>query len=912
MGFERITRPVLCLLVFLATTSALFAQPRLPDLTVVSTRVRGGRVTAVIANRGSVAPAIRTTATLFIHQDRQATRSVNAVTPALLPGTTAEITFDGIVPAGARYQVMVDSQQRVDESDERNNRTNNEVIGGGRPPARPRGVSILPGLGQQVRGIRIASLPDREPRPVAVSRFPSGNVVTFIENELLLTTKNAAEAQALAARHGGKVVRKVDRPAKTGRGSTYVIRVNTASAPARAITPHEDGFAFSTEGARNLLTIAAHERRNGTRATVNMVIRPSGFFEKKTREGNGNDGLSLDYMQTGGKYDVDVAGAWKALFQAGKTSTKPIRIGIVDSGFNLGRSDFLERDIDLAIGVNVGGPGQIPCTDAPCPWHGQNVAEAAAGIADDGNGSTGPGGPVAQIVAVDRGATYDSSLSAIFRAHDEGSRIINLSFGDKIERDASCWDGAWLDWLDDHEADTMWLHADAGRLLFAGAGNTGENIDATNDDGEAFWHYPCENQGVVCVGGWHDDASSPDAGKVPAPGSNFSTGGGESVDIWGPWCAAVGDDFANPGKIQFPCGTSIATPVVSGVAALIWAANPALSNDQVWSLMNKHAIQGGPLVRRVHAFRAVREALMSTGVNTAPSAKMTSSIDGGMLSQASPATFTVNAYDVEDETCCSAAWTINGQPAGSGISLSHHFGQDSLGLKTIAVTLTDSGGKTATATVSGTLTNKAPKVSITVAPAASVLTGMLVDLRAQVMDDTNAVSLPDTSACSNVQWTSTLTSGVIGTTCEPRIAFPTAGSRLVTATYIDKFGSKGSDSRIVDVVAPPPSKLIGSIVLPKNGALFDSGEPIVPQEQVQQVEGELTKVWTLTSKSLDQTQLVVLKDVNGQQAFKLADAFPSLRSSSHREQYTLHLLLMTSSGQSFTQSVDIQQLAFIK
>ncbi|MEA2490314.1 MAG: serine protease [Acidobacteriota bacterium] len=914
MGSGRITRARLCLLSLLATT-ALFAQPRLPDLTVVSTRVRGGRVTAVIANRGSVAPDLRATSTLFIQQDGQRPRSVNAITPALLPGKTAEITFDGIVPPGATFQVMVDSDGRVDESNEGNNRTNSESISGGPSPARPRGVSIVPELAQQHRGIRIAPLPDREPRPVAALRFPGGNVVTLIENELLLTTKNAAEAEALAARRGGKVVRKVDRPAATGRGPTYVIRVNTASAPANAITASEDGFAFSTEGARKLLAIAAHERRNGTRATVNVVTPGSGFFEKTTAEGDGNDGLSLDYMQTGGKYDVDVAGAWKALFQAGKTSTKPILIGIVDSGFNLFRPDFTELDLDVSSSFGVGPPGQPSCTPTPCPWHGQNVAEAAAGIANDGRGSTGPGAPVSKIVAIDRGGSFDSTISALFLANARGARIINMSFSGKTQLDPGPFAGALVGWLDDSNADTRWLHDEAGRLLFAAAGNDAEDVDTGNVFGESYWYHPCENEGVICVGGWHMNSSPPGAGTIPAqglPGSNFSTGGGEVVDIWGPWCAMVGDDFANPGKLQQRCGTSFATPIVAGIAALIWAANPALTNNEVWNLMDKYAIVGGPLVRRVHAFRAVREALMTTGINTAPAAKITSSINGGVLSQAAPTTFSVNAYDVEDEACCSAVWTINGQPAGTGISLSHHFGQDSLGLKTIAVTLTDTGGKTATASVSGTLTNKAPTVSITAAPLANVLTNVIVDLRAQVMDDTNPVSLPDTSACVNVQWTSSLTPGVIATGCEPSIAFATAGSRIVTATYTDKFGLQGKDSRLVNVIAPPPSKLIGSIVLPNSGALFGASEPIAPQEQALQVEGELSKVWTLTSKSLDETKLVVLKDVNGTPAFTLADAFPSLFLSPHTEQYTLHLLLMTSSGQAFTQSVDIQQLAFIK
>jgi hypothetical protein len=299
MGIGVSTRVVLCVIVFLASIAAS-AQPRLPDLTVASTRVRAGRVTAVIANRGSVAPAIRATTTLFILEEGKRPRSIDTVTPALLPGTTAEIAFDVVVPAGASYQVMVDSDRRVEESNETNNRTLNETIGAA-AVTRPRGVTIDPQLFRHTRTVTIAPLPDREPRPVAAARFPGGNVVMFVENELLLTTKNMAEAEALASRRGGRIVRRVDRPKATGRGSTYVIRVSTASAPANAITAREDGFAFSSEQARNLLAIAAHERRNGTRTGLNLVVPAAGLFEKKTVEGAGNDGLSLDYLQTGGK-----------------------------------------------------------------------------------------------------------------------------------------------------------------------------------------------------------------------------------------------------------------------------------------------------------------------------------------------------------------------------------------------------------------------------------------------------------------------------------------------------------------------------------------------------------------------------------------------------------------------------------
>jgi serine protease len=501
-------------------------------------------------------------------------------------------------------------------------------------------------------------------------------------------------------------------------------------------------------------------------------------------------------------------------------------------------------------------------------------------------------------------------IFAIFRAHAEGARIINMSFMGKVERDSSSWDGVWLDSLEVFESDTVWLHNGAGRLLFAAAGNDSENIDATNAHGEAFWHYPCENQGVICVGGWRDDGS-PEDGKVPDPGSNFSTGGGEVIDIWGPWCARVGDDLTTQGAEVFTrkCGTSFATPVVAGVAALIWAANPALSNDQVWDLMNKHAIQGGPLVRRVHAFRAVREALMSTGVNSKPWAAI---LGNATLSQAGTTSMSVSAYDVEDETCCAASWTLNGQPAGSGGVFKHDFGADPLGTKAIEVVITDSGGKTATAFMTATLSNAPPTVKITDGPTTSVPQGMQTGFRAVVLDDTLGLDLPDSGACPSLTWTSSNDPGVLGTGCEPVIAFGSPGGRTVTATATDKRGAKGTASWIVNVVTLPSSQLVASIVSPKSDFGFPFDHAIAPQAQVLQASGRVTTSWTLTSHSTGNTRTIQLKEINGAQAFTLGEVFPELRFLQAQQSYTLAVRLTTRSGQIATASVEIGQLTFIK
>ena len=96
---------------------------------------------------------------------------------------------------------------------------------------------------------------------------------------------------------------------------------------------------------------------------------------------------------------------------------------------------------------------------------------------------------------------------------------------------------------------------------------------------------------------------------------------GEVVDIFGPYSMSLGADPNSPSPSTYvpQQGTSISSPFVAGVAALIWAANPNLTGPEVFALMKKYA--SGPLLqmqRRVRAFGAVREALLMNGKSYTP------------------------------------------------------------------------------------------------------------------------------------------------------------------------------------------------------------------------------------------------------------------------------------------------------
>jgi serine protease len=619
-------------------------------------------------------------------------------------------------------------------------------------------------------------------------------------------------------------------------------------------------------------------------------------------------------MQTGGVYDVDVRGAWKALSHAGKTTSKPILIAVLDNGFGIGRSDFTEQDLDVAVNVNGSGPNAKLCGKDPCPWHGANVAEAAAGIADDTRGAAGTGAPVARIVAIDRVGGLDGTLEALKRANAEKAPIVIMSFAGKVER-GRFFSGAWPGALETLEKYTVAMN-DAGHLLFAAAGNSGENIDAVNEDGdEAYWHYPCENQAVRCVGGWEDNPKLAVAGKMRALGSNYSMGKGEVVDIWGPWCALVGDTFdqQGPDVVNQTCGTSIASPMVAGVAALIWAGNTSLSNHALWDLMHKHAIPAGS-IRRVHAYRAVREAIMSSGVNTPPAAEILSPTAGAKLSQGGDLLLVANVYDVEDEkNCCTISWSVNGAPAATGNFAQIKFANPTLGAKTITATVTDSAGGQTVRSVEVILDNSAPKVSITIKPTENLTQGLPYAWRAEVVDDSSPLALPSDAFCPSITWTSTLDPGVLAHGCDVQLTFNSPGLRTLTASYTDAYGMKGSASVPVNVAGSSASKIVAVIQWPKNGFAYWADEEIPLEWATNGNASQLASKWTLTNPATGETKPIPVTVAENKEWFRIADVFPNLTFSSSSPELVLTLTLTGAGGKSSAPvSVKIVKLAFIK
>jgi subtilisin family serine protease len=211
--------------------------------------------------------------------------------------------------------------------------------------------------------------------------------------------------------------------------------------------------------------------------------------------------------------------------------------------------------------------------------HGTHVSGIIAAVRNNGLGSNGAANNV-KIMAIrntPNGDEYDKDVAlGVYYAVDNGAKIINMSFGKSFSPHS--------DWV----RDAIAYAAKKDVLIVAAAGNDSKNTD----EGQ---YYPNDQIGV---GGEVSDtflkvgATTYDYGSGIISG--FSNYGKSSVDVFAPGSriyATVPD-----GKYRFLQGTSMASPLVAGIAALVLSQYPKLSAAELKQiLMNS----GLPVVKKV-------------------------------------------------------------------------------------------------------------------------------------------------------------------------------------------------------------------------------------------------------------------------------------------------------------------------
>jgi subtilisin family serine protease len=221
--------------------------------------------------------------------------------------------------------------------------------------------------------------------------------------------------------------------------------------------------------------------------------------------------------------------------------------------------------------------------------HGTFVSSLATGSVDNGEGIAGFGGDVQLLMlkAVGAGDTFSDvdEAAAIVYAVDHGAKIVNLSIG-----------GEGTSPLEERAVQYAAAH---NVLLVAAAGNEYHEGNPIEYPAAALQPPGSNGQGGFGL----SVAASTISGKrasfsntgsqisLAAPGDNvFGDIAATSSKDWWPRYALPG---SHAGLYGWSSGTSFSSPEVAGAAALVWAANPALTAQQVAAILKATAAGDG-------------------------------------------------------------------------------------------------------------------------------------------------------------------------------------------------------------------------------------------------------------------------------------------------------------------------------
>ena len=196
--------------------------------------------------------------------------------------------------------------------------------------------------------------------------------------------------------------------------------------------------------------------------------------------------------------------------------------------------------------------------------HGTHVAGIVAQVRGNGKGGDGVAKDVKimAIRAVPNGDEYDKDIAlGIKYAVDNGAKVINGSFGKYYSPNK--------EWVQD----ALKYAAEKDVLVIFAAGNDSKDLDVVNKyPSDSYDGAPEISNNVIIVGALNVEYGS----NMVAPFSNY---GKKNVDVFAPGMKIYA---TTPNQTyEYLQGTSMASPNVAGVAALIRSYYPKLTAAQV-------------------------------------------------------------------------------------------------------------------------------------------------------------------------------------------------------------------------------------------------------------------------------------------------------------------------------------------
>ena len=504
--------------------------------------------------------------------------------------------------------------------------------------------------------------------------------------------------------------------------------------------------------------------------------------------------------------DIDAEEAW------GVTRGSPyVVVGILDTGLDVThpdlagnlwvnpgencagcRTDGLDNDgngyVDDWRGWDFVNDDNNPNDDN---GHGSHVAGIIGAV---GNNATGVAGvnwdvqlmPLKFLSANGSGTTADA-IEALLYATANGADLTNNSWAD------SPFSQAMLDAINQADA--------AGSLFVAAAGNDGLDRDTYTDYPTAY--------------------DAPNIVVTAATDSNdlrawFSGYGARSVDLGAPGVNIYSS--WRLGTYRYASGTSMATPHVSGAAALAKAAFPAASDVGLKALLLRTADPNASLAGRTTTGGRLN-ANAAVTCSDAPFVWLDAPAPGFTVSSGRPVELRAIATRCADPSGVTVTADANGVPLeltarGDGLYTATYTPADA-GALTLTVsaavgTLTDSRSVQGSSLRAYSIVPGGPALTITAAPSEDVNVAFSGTEGQRISLKMTGVSMGTSSCCStlvsirNPNGSALMTPSYVGTSgafMDTR-TLPATGDYLV---FVDPQGSAGGDMTLTLYDVPPDS-----------------------------------------------------------------------------------------------------------